>query len=326
MKALASLETKIIHTTRSATAQLNLFTVAAPRTVSLEEDQALTHRDLLAELQSMQQKHATSHQALMHALGQLSAANAHCTAIHRELGGVREQLVNATRAKECGSKKIKAHFVTSRALRLEFDQEEVERQERERVATEKEKQKEVEDVLHARQIADNAINRDFTGRLASYKKDDLRALAIAISVSDKGTNAELTARILDQFEQNPDMKQNSRFSCLFNKRVAYRKGATVPSGKEGQGESSQPQSRSIAASSSSSHLSHPPYLPTASSSSHMIPPNYKYLPNNVDHSQLVAPVIPAHHDPSHDLGAHYNTTPRPHNFTYQPFYYYNTFQ
>ncbi|KAI9451760.1 hypothetical protein BJY52DRAFT_1351298, partial [Lactarius psammicola] len=143
--------------------------------------------------------------------------NAHCTVMHRELGGVREQLMNATRAKERGSKKIRARFLTSRGLRSEFDREEGERQERERATVEKEKRKEAKDAEQALQIADDALNRDFTGRLAAYKKDDLRALAIAVSVSDKGTNAELLARILDHFEQNPDMKHNSRFSGLFNK-------------------------------------------------------------------------------------------------------------
>jgi hypothetical protein len=90
-------------------------------------------------------------------------------------------------------------------------------------------------LMHARQIAEDALNRDFTGRMAAYKKDDLRALAIAISTSDKGTNAEILARIEGHFEQHPDLKRNSRFSSLFNKpvRSAQRKGPSVPS-NEGQ--------------------------------------------------------------------------------------------
>jgi hypothetical protein len=145
----------------------------------------------------MREALSATHQSLEYALGQLSAANAHCTAIHRELGSVRERLINATKQKERGSKKIKARFVTSRGLRSEFNQEEAERQEREHAAAEKDKQKEAENVEHARQIADDALNRDFTGRMAAYKKVDLRGLAIAVGVSDKGTNAELLAWIED---------------------------------------------------------------------------------------------------------------------------------
>ena len=52
-----------------------------------------------------------------------------------------------------------------------------------------------------------------------YKKDNLRALAIAIGVFDKGTNAELIARIEGHFEQHPDLKHNSRFLGLFNKFI-----------------------------------------------------------------------------------------------------------
>ncbi len=55
----------------------------------------------------------------------------------------------------------------------------------------------------------------FTGRIASFRKDDLRALALALSISDKGTNAELLTRIQDFFDTHPDLKLNSRFSSLF---------------------------------------------------------------------------------------------------------------
>ncbi|KAH9002590.1 hypothetical protein EDB86DRAFT_181108 [Lactarius hatsudake] len=125
----------------------------------------------------------------------------------------------------------KTRVVTSRTLRSEPDEEEAERSEREQAAAERNKKK-AEDAEHARRIADDALNRVFTGRLGTYKKDDLRALAIAVAVSDKGTNAELLARIEDQFEQYRDLKYNSRFSGIFNKSIrvaAQRKGSMVPS-------------------------------------------------------------------------------------------------
>ncbi|KAH9015204.1 hypothetical protein EDB85DRAFT_2211933 [Lactarius pseudohatsudake] len=287
MDTLASLETKVAHMTRSATARLDVFTAAPLKIVSLHEDKLKSREELLTELRSMRQQLVTTHQALGHAIGQLSASNAHCTAIQRELGSVREKLNNATKAKERGSKKIKARFVTSRALRSEFEQEEAERQEREQVAAEKEKQKEVDDAEQTRQIAEDALNRNFTGRLAAYKKNDLRALSIALSVSDKGTNAELLSRIQSCFEQNPDLKRNSRFYGLFNKSIRERKNPThneeaqeqatqgVIGGPPGDGRTG---GNSKIARSILPHHPHPPHPPnmiaSSSSSSYMTPTNH----------------------------------------------------
>ena len=67
-------------------------------------------------------------------------------------------------------------------------------------------------------MADDALNRDFTGHLMSYKKDNLQALAIALSISNKGTNSELLSRIEDCFKTNTNLKNNSRFSGLFSKQ------------------------------------------------------------------------------------------------------------
>jgi hypothetical protein len=107
--------------------------------------------------------------------------------------------------------------LTSRNLRAEFDLEDTARKERERVIEEKDKQKEAESAECARKVADDSLNRIFTGRITSYKKDDLRALAIALSISDKGTNNDLSARINNHFQANPDLQRNSRFLGLFNK-------------------------------------------------------------------------------------------------------------
>ena len=45
--------------------------------------------------------------------------------------------------------------------------------------------------------------------MARYKKCDLQALAVALSISDKGTNSELLTHIQNTFEENPDLKWNS---------------------------------------------------------------------------------------------------------------------
>jgi hypothetical protein len=229
MASIASIETSVVHMTRSATARLDLFTSAPPKTVSLEEDSSRSHENLLNELRLVRQQLSCTYEALGRALGQLSASNAHCTTIHRELGDVRLQFENATKKKERGSKKIKARFLTGANLRAEFERQDAERREQEHVAAEKEKQKEAESAERAQRVAADALNRDFAGRLTSYKKDDLRALAIALSISDKGTNAELLSRIEDCFKTNHNLKNNSRFSGLFSKQ---RKVTTGPQSQQ----------------------------------------------------------------------------------------------
>ena len=92
---------------------------------------------------------------------------------------------------------------------MEFDQEEAKQQEHEQLAAEKEKQKEAEDAENSHQIAKDALNQDFTGRMAGYKKCNLQALAVALSISNKGTNAELVSCIHNSFDANPDLKRNS---------------------------------------------------------------------------------------------------------------------
>lgn len=238
-------------------------------------------------------------------------------------GAGRENNLKDQKQKQRGSK---ARLVTSRTLRSESDKEEAERHEREHAAAERDK-KMAEDAEHARRIADDALNRVFTGRLGTYKKDDLRALAIAVAVSDKGTNAELLARIEDQFEQYRDLKYNSRFSGIFNKSIratAQRKGSMVSSNEgrreEEVGALGNPDHPPSAVVTSDSR---PPHLrPTIeSSSSHQFPPKYhvhRYPPGDASRSELVTPVLHAH------PGVNPNTIP--HSNTYQPYYYYYTFQ
>jgi hypothetical protein len=65
---------------------------------------------------------------------------------------------------------------------------------------------------------EDGMNRIFIGWLSSYKKGDLRALAIALALSDKGTNAELMTRIKDHLDEHPEIQSNQRFSALFPKQ------------------------------------------------------------------------------------------------------------
>ena len=115
-------------------------------------------------------------------------------------------------------KKIKAHFLTGANLCAEFEHQDVERWEQEHMAAEKEKQKEAETAECAQHVADDALNWDLAGHLMSYKKDDLWALAIALSIFDKCTNSELLSHIEDCFKTNTNLKNDSWFSGLFSKQ------------------------------------------------------------------------------------------------------------
>jgi hypothetical protein len=62
------------------------------------------------------------------------------------------------------------------------------------------------------------MNWIFISRLSSYKKGDLRALAVALALSDKGTNTELISQIKNNLDQHPELQSNQRFSGLFPKQ------------------------------------------------------------------------------------------------------------
>ena len=234
MIAMANLESRAVPATRSASMHIEPIVAATPRVVSFEEDNARSREDLLSELRAVRGQLTSSHQSRFQLLSQISATNAHCTMALRELSAVRVQLGNATKKKERGSQKIKARWVTSDENRALFEAEEAERIEKERVAAEKQKQKEAESALHELQVADDALHREFTGRISSYKKNDLWALSIALGISDKGTNAELTTRIKAHFDQCPETWENPRFSGLTVTTRASQKGRAATQAMPGQ--------------------------------------------------------------------------------------------
>ena len=94
--SIANMETSVIHMTRSASARLDLFTAAPPKIVSVEKDRRRSPNEMFNELCMLQEQLTSTYQALGRTLGQLSAANAHCTSIHRELGHVCQELENTT--------------------------------------------------------------------------------------------------------------------------------------------------------------------------------------------------------------------------------------
>jgi hypothetical protein len=195
--------------------------------VSFEEDNALSREEILSELEKTRSQLTCSEQGHFQLASQLSASNAHCTMSIQEYSTVRLQLDNVTKRKKCRSKKIKAWWVTSRGHHAQFEAEDTARIEKECMAAEKHKQKEAETTLQECQVADNALNREFTGQISSYKKNDLRALSIALEISDKRTNADLSSQIKDHFDQHPDTWENPRFAGLIVTNCASQKSSAT---------------------------------------------------------------------------------------------------
>ena len=111
--------------------------------------------------------------------------------------------------------KVNACFVASRDLRAQFNQRDTELKEREEATAEKLKKKEAEMIAQHCQIVDDALHRTFTGRILTYKKGDLCALAMALGLSQTGTNLELSSRIQAHFDTNKDLQEHPRYSGLF---------------------------------------------------------------------------------------------------------------
>jgi hypothetical protein len=109
MTALRQLEPRVLHRTCSVTVAVSgEFWIASLNVTSLEEDHTLSHKDLLGELCLVWGELWVIYQGLGDTISHLSAANAHCTLIYRELGSVRKQLDGTRKQRERGSKKIKA--------------------------------------------------------------------------------------------------------------------------------------------------------------------------------------------------------------------------
>jgi hypothetical protein len=147
---------------------------------------------------------------------QLDAANAHCTIARRHITTLTEQLANKTQSKRRKSKKVQARFVTLSELREAFEAEDAELEAKEKVELEKAAKKKADDSARTLRINHEIGSRIFDCPLTSYKrKDDLIALAGALSLPIEGTVAELTKAIKDHLAENPTRVNESRFSGLF---------------------------------------------------------------------------------------------------------------
>lgn len=101
-------------------------------------------------------------------------------------------------------------------MRAAFDAEDKERQEKERVEREKEVQKAADALSRSAQVAQDIVSKVFDKPLTTYKKrDDVDALAGALSISNTGTIPEVTTRIKDHLASHPELKTSDRFAGLY---------------------------------------------------------------------------------------------------------------
>jgi len=224
MTTLGRIEERVGLLTRSMVTDAEVG-LKAPQVVSLYEDKQLTQEELLAELRQVRQELSATYNAYTRVTAALSGAEAHCTIIRREVDNLRADLDKATKPRTRGMTKTKARFVTSKALYASFDDREAAQAERERITAEKAKQKAADLAAERARIAEDAVSRIFTGRVRSYKKGDLQALARALHVSEDGTVDILKDRIEEHLTgpEKVQLESNPRFSGLYPKPTQPRR-------------------------------------------------------------------------------------------------------
>jgi len=154
--------------------------------------------------------------ALGEATAQRDTANTHCTIAHHRIDNLTKQLANKTKSKHQRSKKAAARFLTLPELRGEFDLKDAEDQAKEKAKLEKAAEKKADEMARMLRINEEVRNWVFNCPLASYKrKDDLVALAGALSLPMEGTVAELVKVIKDHLTDNPTWENEPQFSGLF---------------------------------------------------------------------------------------------------------------
>ncbi|PPR01581.1 hypothetical protein CVT24_005872 [Panaeolus cyanescens] len=183
-------------------------------------DESKLEDELIEEIQALRKQINSLAEALEMQCALTDAANAHCTIAQREISHLRTKLENSTKPVNRGPTKVKARFLTLPAMREAFEAEEKERLEKERMAEEKELQRRAEDEEKENQIKADAASKVFSDPLSSYKKKhDLRALALALGLSDLGTVPILLENIRQALdEKKNELQQNPRFSGLFSSK------------------------------------------------------------------------------------------------------------
>jgi hypothetical protein len=197
-----------------------------PPLPSYEHVMRCDRQELWNRIQHMYHLNKSLYDKLEFAQGQRRGAEAHCTIASRKIGNITQQLSN-TRKKRGKSFKSKARFVTLPSMREQHNREREARKQKEDEDAQKQAQKKADEVARNAQVAKDIESRVFDAPVSAYKKkDDLRALAGALGLSQEGNCDDLSTRIKTCLSVTPDLVNDPRFSGLFASR---RKRAMAPS-------------------------------------------------------------------------------------------------
>lgn len=146
-----------------------------------------------------------------------AAAKAHCALRAHENEVLLEQLNKKSQKKWHTNVHTDARCPTAPEYKAAFEAEECDHLTKEKAASDKAAQKETALCERNLEWHRNAVFKTFDTPLGLYKKkDNLRDIAVALSLDDDGTIVELTAHIKDALEKSPQHALNPRFTALYS--------------------------------------------------------------------------------------------------------------
>ena len=147
---------------------------------------------------------------------QCNAANTHCLMARHQINALTTQLSNKSQRKRQKSKKTEAWVLTLPKLQGEFDARDTVDEAKEKADFEKAAQKKADETAHMLHINEEIKSQVFDCPLTSYKwKDDLVALASALSLPMEGTIIKLVKAIEDHLAEHPTQANEPQFKGLF---------------------------------------------------------------------------------------------------------------
>lgn len=210
---------------------------------------------------------------LKEVIAQRDVANTHCAIARHRIDTLTKQLANKTKSKQQKSKKVEARVLTLPELRGEFDIKEAEDEAKEKVELEKAAQKKADDMARTLRINEEIRNRVFDCPLTSYKrKDDLVALAGALSLPMDGTVVGLVKVIKEHLDENPTLANEPRFKGLFGSSRKRSSARAAGGGPSSLNSSSMDLEDTLIPNSPSYPTSHTPFSGGPTSMSYIHPP------------------------------------------------------
>ncbi|KAG2743141.1 hypothetical protein P692DRAFT_201809304 [Suillus brevipes Sb2] len=187
---------------------------------------------------------------------QKDAAETHCYFSSQMAEHYKERLnkrLEDKSRKGPGKKRMKPYsrVLTSEEGRMELMELEAEQAERERQEeVSKQKKAAEEQGKRDRRAEQERSQVAFTGAIKTKKLDELRDIAAALRLPETGLKAELLQRIVQFFDDQPELKKNQRYEGLFNPSRSRRRHVEIGNNTTG----SVPQNTPI-----HQHLIHTPF-------------------------------------------------------------------